>query len=294
MLAAPSAGNGFHSENTSGSPTPEVFSLSGIGVDADRFICDLAPELDRLTWDEYDVKAAYLSQLLEAFPLEKDYIFQLYPDYYSGEIRMDEFIDAVAKGRAFNFKQIRPHRKRAMSQLDVDLFDSELDFTPVSGQDYIQPDVRAHIRSLPRTYPEASEVIMQHPGLHAVIRYFAGRIRDEHPMLKRLRVKVHPTSVISTQTEAGQPSLEGIHRDGADKIISALCVSKRWVSGAQSVVYGSDGRTEILRHTLEPGEGIFQDDRELYHDVTPLLKIPKAPSLIGVRNMIGFDFHYLD
>jgi hypothetical protein len=83
-------------------------------------------------------------------------------------------------------------------------------------------------------------------------------------------------------------SPEGIHQDGADYIVSALVMERAGVTGGESRVYDSDKKTVLLRHTLLPGEGLFQVDAgsPLWHDVTPVVAQGDG---MGVRSLFGLD-----
>ena len=78
-----------------------------------------------------------------------------------------------------------------------------------------------------------------------------------------------------------------VHRDGADYIVSALVLNKRNVNGGKSTVLTPDKRSVLLEHTLEAGEGIFHEDRELWHDITKVHAGPDGE--LGYRDIIGLD-----
>ena len=85
------------------------------------------------------------------------------------------------------------------------------------------------------------------------------------------------------------PAPEGIHRDGANYIISGLVLNRQNVTGGMSKVYLVDKKTEVFKRELQPGEGLFQADEEnlYWHSVTSLHR--KNPSWQGWRSIIGFD-----
>ena len=83
-------------------------------------------------------------------------------------------------------------------------------------------------------------------------------------------------------------SPEGIHQDGADYIISALVMNYQNISGGESIIYDKN-KEEIFRKTLGVGQGIFQDDKELWHYVTPIEC--SSNKLIGYRDILGIDIN---
>ena len=83
---------------------------------------------------------------------------------------------------------------------------------------------------------------------------------------------------------------EGIHRDGADWIISALVVQRVGVLGGESVVY-DPARRRLFRARLRAGEGLLQDDRQLWHDVSQIRLAPRHAR--GVRDLFGLDLFWI-
>lgn len=97
-------------------------------------------------------------------------------------------------------------------------------------------------------------------------------------------VSVHQVRQIAWAGSPSDNAPEGVHRDGADVIVSAFVVARRNVRGGRSDVYAPDRKRIILNHTLEPDEGLLHEDRQLWHDVTRVW----SPS-IGHRDLFGLD-----
>ena len=85
----------------------------------------------------------------------------------------------------------------------------------------------------------------------------------------------------------GIPVPEGIHRDGVEYIMMG-CVSRVEIKGGVSHVHDTAVSPPIFETTLEPGEAIIIDDRELFHMATPIL----ANEDYGYRDMILMGFHF--
>ncbi|MDO8599187.1 MAG: 2OG-Fe dioxygenase family protein, partial [bacterium] len=90
---------------------------------------------------------------------------------------------------------------------------------------------------------------------------------------------------------------EGVHRDGADYIVSALVMERDDVEGGTSTVLSPDKAKTLLTVTLAPGQGIFQADalrslpesQQLWHNVTPVTLRDSDDDQRGSRNIFGFD-----
>lgn len=100
------------------------------------------------------------------------------------------------------------------------------------------------------------------------------------------RATVHQIRQCALRGADSDNAPEGIHRDGADYILSAFVVARHRVRGGTSIVYDVDAHTKLLSVTLESGYGIVQDDTWLWHDVTP---VSSALEDIGYRDIFGID-----
>jgi len=100
-------------------------------------------------------------------------------------------------------------------------------------------------------------------------------------------IKLHPYRIIATEG-AGEPSPEGLHRDGVDYICSFM-VRKCNVSGGKTVITDAD-RNEQCRFTLEqPGDIMIGDDHETMHGVSPIEIItPNKP--VAYRDVLVVAF----
>lgn len=95
---------------------------------------------------------------------------------------------------------------------------------------------------------------------------------------------VHQVRQLVSFNNYSDNSPEGIHRDGADFIMSAFVVNKYHVYGGESRIY-SKNFEKVFSHTLEDGQGIVHEDRVLSHDVTRAY----TKHEIGYRDIIGID-----
>ena len=110
------------------------------------------------------------------------------------------------------------------------------------------------------------------------------------PGVNRYNVSVHQVRLLSYPTVASDNAPEGMHQDGTDYIVSALVMNRYNVQDDESIIYNSN-KTEIYRKSLGEGEFIFQEDRQLWHDITP---IRATRGFIGYRDILGFDVKLVD
>ena len=136
---------------------------------------------------------------------------------------------------------------------------------------------------------------MNHSEFTKLIGGIIHMVHEVRPRASDIEITMHQMCCYADVIVPGDNSPEGIHQDGADYIVSALVVERAGITGGESVVYGSDKKTEYLRRTLAPGEGLFQADKgtPLWHYVTPIHEDPTVPPLYGSRSIFGFDINIL-
>jgi hypothetical protein len=86
-------------------------------------------------------------------------------------------------------------------------------------------------------------------------------------------------------------SPEGIHKDGADWIVSALVLNKINTKGGKSNIYDKT-KLKMYSKNLNINEGIFMNDTNYYHDVTPIECLDN--NFIGIRDILGIDIKFTD
>ena len=81
-------------------------------------------------------------------------------------------------------------------------------------------------------------------------------------------------------------SPEGIHKDGANYIISAFVINKKNIIGGKSIIY-NENKNKIYETIINNNEFIFQEDKNLWHYVTPIETYDSNYN--GIRDIIGLD-----
>jgi len=100
-------------------------------------------------------------------------------------------------------------------------------------------------------------------------------------------IKLHPYRIIATEG-AGEPSPEGLHRDGVDYICSFM-IRKCNVRGGETTITDAD-RNEKCRFTLEmPGDIMIGDDHATMHGVSPI-EIIEAKKPVAYRDVLVVAF----
>ncbi|HET7663730.1 MAG TPA: 2OG-Fe dioxygenase family protein [Rhodanobacteraceae bacterium] len=100
-------------------------------------------------------------------------------------------------------------------------------------------------------------------------------------------VEVHQFRIEAHAGEAGQPTPEGVHRDGVDYVL-VLMIDRTNIASGTTTVYGPD-RGELGSFTLtRPLDATWLDDHRVYHGVTAVE--PLTPGLPAHRDVLVVTF----
>jgi hypothetical protein len=96
--------------------------------------------------------------------------------------------------------------------------------------------------------------------------------------IEQWSVKVTPFRVLASAGGGGEPTPEGLHRDGVT-LVTSLLVGRDNADGGESSVYDRHGG-HLLSVTLhEPGTLLLGDDRRSLHGVSPIRPLdPQRPA----------------
>lgn len=178
---------------------------------------------------------------------------ELVPDRYAAELgtrrlrRYGHFLFRPADGYA----RLMPHRPFAQPE----------DSNPL----YLERE---------RYFEPLTDIFVNDPLLHALLRLL-GHVATALEDIAEWSAKVTPFRVLASADAEGQPTPEGLHRDGVT-LVTSLLVSRRNASGGESSVFDLDGH-EVFRTTLsEPGTLLMGDDRRTLHGVSRIRALDPA------------------
>ena len=105
--------------------------------------------------------------------------------------------------------------------------------------------------------------------------------------IERWSVKVTPFRVLASADDGGEPTPEGLHRDGVT-LVTSLLVARDNADGGESAVYDMSGRHVVSVTLAEPGTLLLGDDRRSLHGVSPIR--PRDPSRPARRDVLVVTF----
>lgn len=167
-------------------------------------------------------------------------------------------------------------------------------FTPADGtieprphDAFVQPeDSNPLYVGRDRHFEPLTDAFTHEPLLRDYLRLLSGMatMLDD---IARWSIKVTPFRVLAPADGGGEPTPEGLHRDGVT-LVTSLSIGRDNAVGGESSVFDMDGR-HLLSVTLqEPGTLLVGDDRRSLHGVTPIR--PLDPSRPARRDVLVVTF----
>ncbi|RLL69785.1 2OG-Fe dioxygenase family protein [Streptomyces sp. Z26] len=140
---------------------------------------------------------------------------------------------------------------------------------PTAHTPFVQPEASNPLYvDVRRDFEPLTGAFLADPVLHTVLGLL-GRAATGLESHRRWLAKVHPFRVLASPGDAGEPTPEGMHRDGVT-LVSSLLVGRANAEGGQSTVTRLDGRPVLSTTLAEPGALLVGDDRGTLHGVSPL------------------------
>ena len=115
-------------------------------------------------------------------------------------------------------------------------------------------------------------------ALQALLAWSRGMFEAVEGRALPWRVEVHQFRIEAAAGESGQPTPEGVHRDGVDHVL-VLMVARHNIARGTTTIHAPDG-ADLGSFTLaSPLDAALLDDRRVHHGVTPVEAIdPGQPA----------------
>lgn len=274
------------------------FSSRDVSVDLE----ELRPAFEELCPDLYLLRITQVDFLKKHLPgnIVDQIDERTWSMYILGELNLKEYrnIEAgLSEADIKIFKEFLPSRYRGVSNFNLSATGDgwKMERIPAYTDGHRQAKVRdsenTDYNIYPRFFRELPEQCVN-SSLKNLMKYGCKLARD-YSGADHFNVRVQHMMILSEFGRAATNAPEGIHQDDSDYIVSAFVIERENITGAESRIYGPDKTTMLYKSTLEPGEGIFQPDRntQLWHDVTPVTAIDRSRT--GRRSIIGLDINIL-
>jgi len=155
---------------------------------------------------------------------------------------------------------------------------------PLPHQPHFQRrEYNALFGGIERWFEPVAEGIGGGPTLATIISFCVRFFGPLAPDVARWHVEVHQFRIEARQDLPGQPTPEGVHRDGVDFVLVLLVRRENIVSGV-TTVYDLDGKPLGTFTLTEPFDATLVDDNRVAHGVTPVA--PLDPARPGFRDVL--------
>lgn len=112
-------------------------------------------------------------------------------------------------------------------------------------------------------------------SLATVLRYCAAVFGPADPAGAGWRTELHQFRIEARAGEAGQPTPEGMHRDGVDLVL-VLLVCRHNIAQGVTAIQAPDGRSLGSFTLAQPFDAVLLDDHRVYHGVTAVEPVDPA------------------
>jgi hypothetical protein len=125
------------------------------------------------------------------------------------------------------------------------------------------------------------------PSLRTILGFCQRLFGGLMPAPVRWHVEVHQFRIEARQDVHGQPTPEGLHRDGVDYVL-VLLINRRNIGSGTTTIHALDGRTLGDFTLTAPCDAALVDDRRVFHGVTPVE--PVDPQVPAYRDVLVVTF----
>jgi hypothetical protein len=129
------------------------------------------------------------------------------------------------------------------------------------------------------------------PSLRTILRFCQNVFGGLAPEVDRWHVEIHQFRIEAHAGQPGQPTPEGVHRDGVDYVL-VLLIRRTNIARGTTTIHARDGRLLGSFTLAEPFDAALVDDARVYHGVTPVEAVDAA--LPACRDVLVVTFKRSD
>jgi hypothetical protein len=140
---------------------------------------------------------------------------------------------------------------------------------------------------LQRWFEPVEAAVADSAWLNALVQFGHRFFADVSSLATDLLIEIHQFRIEARPGQPGEPTPEGIHRDGVDWVFVVL-IDRVNIESGTTTIHAPDGSplgAFTLSHALD---AVFVDDRRVMHGVTPVQ--PTDPSLPAYRDVLVITY----
>jgi len=166
--------------------------------------------------------------------------------------------------------------------------DELLDFPATTY--YQSKDLNSYAGGIHRKIAHLKSSTLSNPFLLELIKFNFQKLPISHEKMKQSWfVDVHQFRIISTPSEVGEPTPEGIHRDENDYIAMHL-VKRKNTKGGINTIYDNDKNFLESSLLLNPMDSVIICDNDVMHGVSSIT--PVDPTQPAIRDILLIGYLY--
>jgi len=128
------------------------------------------------------------------------------------------------------------------------------------------------------------------PSLRRILGFCHGFFGGLAPQVERWHVEVHQFRIEARTDEAGEPTPEGVHRDGVNYVL-VLLVDRTNIESGTTTIHAADGELLGSFTLTRPFDAALVDDARVFHGVTAVT--PLDPGQPAHRDVLVVTFRAL-
>lgn len=125
------------------------------------------------------------------------------------------------------------------------------------------------------------------PSLRRILDFCHGFFGGLAPQVDRWRVEAHQFRIEARAGAAGEPTPEGVHRDGVDFVL-VLLIDRSNIERGTTTIHATDGQLLGSFTLTHPFDAALVDDARVLHGVTPVT--PLDPNRPAHRDVLVVTF----
>ena len=132
--------------------------------------------------------------------------------------------------------------------------------------------------NIQRWFEPIEPAIAEGATLHRILAFSRELFGDLAPDIRHWHIEVHQFRIEARADEAGEPTPEGVHRDGVDYVL-VLLIDRENIESGTTTIHAHDGSllgSFTLTHALDAA---LVDDARVFHGVTAVTALdPQKPA----------------
>lgn len=181
------------------------------------------------------------------------------------------------------------YRRRVYLELHARLEAHRVTWTIAGNTVFHQTaDVNPLNGGVARRFAPLPAYAINNPILDGLLRLCAA-LTHELDDTREWIAELHPIRIVCCPDQRGEPTPEGIHRDGRNYVYVVM-LKRHNIEGGASCVYDEEKNQVASLIMSTPFELIALDDRRAFHAVTPVHT--RDPGAVGIRDVLVITFRH--